>query len=280
MGQHGGVGQVGQVGSGGNGLGQVGGSGGVGGAGGNGLGQVGTTPKVEGPKLSSPKVDGPKVGEVGLPGLGQVQPGGGVKLPGIGSTNPGQLFEGDLDRLLDRSGGTFGQDDGATIRVGALHPSPFRFAAYLDRSQLAELGLPDVVNHLYGLPAEGFSTADVQRVLFGQPGVASTQRTPAACTPIRDSIVEFLTVFFELKGFTVYSALDGETGLNLAAHHRPAVILCDMRLGEMDGADVFRGALAGPAITPVFACACPVPSEFLAVTTTISRRPRSSGVNR
>jgi DNA-binding response OmpR family regulator len=63
-----------------------------------------------------------------------------------------------------------------------------------------------------------------------------------------DSIVEFLTVYFELKGFTVYAALDGEAGLDLAARHRPAVILCDMRLGDMDGAEVLQRLRSRPEL--------------------------------
>jgi hypothetical protein len=55
------------------------------------------------------------------------------------------------------------------LRVAAVHPSPFRFATYLDRTQLAELGPPDVVNQLYVLPANGATTTDVRRALIGTP---------------------------------------------------------------------------------------------------------------
>ncbi|HVM52927.1 MAG TPA: FtsX-like permease family protein [Acidimicrobiales bacterium] len=94
-----------------------------------------------------------------------------------------------------------------TMVVSAVHPSPFRFAAYLDRRQLSELGLPDVVNQLYALPAAGASTADVQRALFGQPGVASTQPITAASTVIRDSMEEFVAIFRVLELFILLLAL-------------------------------------------------------------------------
>jgi two-component system, chemotaxis family, response regulator PixG len=80
-----------------------------------------------------------------------------------------------------------------------------------------------------------------------------------------DSIVEFLTVYFEMKGFTVYAALDGEAGLDLATRHRPAVILCDMRLGDMDGAEVLqrlrsRPELAGAVV--IIASASSAPADI------------------
>lgn len=39
--------------------------------------------------------------------------------------------------------------------VAAIHPSPFGFTAYIDRSQLAAFGAPGVANAAYLLPAEG-----------------------------------------------------------------------------------------------------------------------------
>jgi chemotaxis family two-component system response regulator PixG len=80
-----------------------------------------------------------------------------------------------------------------------------------------------------------------------------------------DSIVEFLTVYFEMKGFTVYAALDGEAGLDLATRHRPADILCDMRLGDMDGAEVLqrlrsRPELAGAVV--IIASASSAPADI------------------
>jgi putative ABC transport system permease protein len=91
--------------------------------------------------------------------------------------------------------------------VSGVHPSPFRFAAYLDRSQLPALGLPDVVNQLYALPSAGASTGDVQRALFGQPGVASTQPITAASKVIRASMDEFVAIFRVLELFILLLAL-------------------------------------------------------------------------
>jgi hypothetical protein len=85
------------------------------------------------------------------------------------------------------------------VRVAAVHPSPFRFATYLDRTQLSELGLPDVVNQLYVLPAKGATTTDVQRALFETPGVASAQPVSTAGQVVKDSIDEFVGVLRVLE---------------------------------------------------------------------------------
>jgi putative ABC transport system permease protein len=91
--------------------------------------------------------------------------------------------------------------------VDAIHPNPFRFATYLDRVDLARLDLPDVANQLYVLPASGFSTSDVQRALFDQPAVASTQPVTAASKVIRDTMDEFVAIFRVLELFILLLAL-------------------------------------------------------------------------
>lgn len=48
---------------------------------------------------------------------------------------------------------------------------------------------------------------------------------------IRESVVEIL----ELSGYTVFSANNGKTGIELAIQHIPDVILCDISMPELDG---------------------------------------------
>lgn len=96
---------------------------------------------------------------------------------------------------------------GTQMRVGAIHPGPFRFATYLDRSELDRLGLPDVVNQLYVLPTTGSSTSDVQRALFDHGAVASTQPVTAASKAIKESMEEFVAVFRVLELFILLLAL-------------------------------------------------------------------------
>jgi putative ABC transport system permease protein len=93
------------------------------------------------------------------------------------------------------------------LAVGGIHPSPFRFATYLDRSELNHLGLPDVANQLYVLPSSGSSVSDVQRALFDQRAVASTQPVTAASKVIRESMDEFVAVFRVLELFILLLAL-------------------------------------------------------------------------
>lgn len=51
---------------------------------------------------------------------------------------------------------------------------------------------------------------------------------------IRDNAVELLA----LEGYDVIGAKDGKVGLEMVRLHRPAVILCDIMMPEMDGYQV------------------------------------------
>jgi len=93
------------------------------------------------------------------------------------------------------------------VRIAAVHPSPFRFNVYLDRSALESLELPDVSNLLYVVPSGGSSTADVQRQLFGLPLVASAQPVAATSEVVKDSIDEFVSVFRVLEAFMMALAM-------------------------------------------------------------------------
>jgi putative ABC transport system permease protein len=94
-----------------------------------------------------------------------------------------------------------------SLRVAAVHPSPYRFAAYVDRSQLPMFGVPDVVNQLYILPARGSTPQDVQRALFGRPAVASAQPVSATSKVVKDSLNDFVGIFRVLQLFILLLAL-------------------------------------------------------------------------
>jgi len=55
-----------------------------------------------------------------------------------------------------------------------------------------------------------------------------------------ESLVAFLAFFFEDRGYTVYTALDGTDGVTLAGRHHPTVIVTDMMMGEMHGFEVLQ----------------------------------------
>jgi putative ABC transport system permease protein len=93
------------------------------------------------------------------------------------------------------------------LTVSGIHPGPFRFNAYLDRSHLAMLGATGIVNELFVLPSAGHSTGDVQRALFDLDGVASVQPVSAVTKVIDDSLSEFTGVFRAIEGFILVLAL-------------------------------------------------------------------------
>jgi putative ABC transport system permease protein len=115
---------------------------------------------------------------------------------------------GDVVSLEHPTLGDDGMEKARTdVRIAAVQPSPFRFTAYLDRSQLALFGAPDVANQLYVLPAAGATSGDVQRALFGEPGIASAVPVSAASKVVKDSLDEFVGVFRVLEGFILLLAL-------------------------------------------------------------------------
>jgi putative ABC transport system permease protein len=93
------------------------------------------------------------------------------------------------------------------MEVAAVHPSPFRFNAYVDRSQLAAFGVPGLVNSLYVLPAPGQSVTDVERELFRQDGVASVQPVATSSKIVKDSLNDFTAVFRVLELFILLLAV-------------------------------------------------------------------------
>lgn len=64
---------------------------------------------------------------------------------------------------------------------------------------------------------------------------------------IRDSVKSFL----EDYGFQVIEACDGSVGLDLFAAEKPDLILCDLRMPEMDGLDVLSAVTVQSPDTPI-----------------------------
>jgi two-component system sensor histidine kinase/response regulator len=62
------------------------------------------------------------------------------------------------------------------------------------------------------------------------------------------SLVAFLAFLFEEQGFTVYTALDGDEGVTLAARHKPSVIISDMMMGHMHGFEVLQRIRSDPEL--------------------------------
>lgn len=64
-----------------------------------------------------------------------------------------------------------------------------------------------------------------------------------------ESIVEFLSFVLEDAGFTVYTALDGHAGVELALQHKPSVIICDLMMGQMHGFEVLQQIRSRPELS-------------------------------
>lgn len=61
-------------------------------------------------------------------------------------------------------------------------------------------------------------------------------------------ILEFMEYNLRKAGYEVFTAPDGAEGLRMAAEHRPHLILLDMMMPVMDGAETCRAIRADPAL--------------------------------
>jgi DNA-binding response OmpR family regulator len=64
-------------------------------------------------------------------------------------------------------------------------------------------------------------------------------------------IVKLLTLNFEMEGYTVISAADGERGLARARADRPDIVVLDVMMPRIGGLDVARMLKADPETTDV-----------------------------
>lgn len=61
-----------------------------------------------------------------------------------------------------------------------------------------------------------------------------------------EALVDLESLYFTDRGYTVYTALDGNVGVELALQHKPAAIICDLIMGEMHGFEVLRKLRTNP----------------------------------
>ncbi len=93
------------------------------------------------------------------------------------------------------------------VRVAGIHPNPYRFLAYLDRSHAGMLGLEGIINVVSVVPERGADTDALVRALFEQPGVASVEPVDAAAQRIRDLIGEMVDYLNVVRGAVLLLAL-------------------------------------------------------------------------
>jgi putative ABC transport system permease protein len=77
----------------------------------------------------------------------------------------------------------------------------------MDSSQAGLLGLAGQANAVSVLPARGLTEQDVQRALFGRPGVASVQPVAAETREIKQAVDEFTEVITVTQTVTLFLAL-------------------------------------------------------------------------
>lgn len=93
------------------------------------------------------------------------------------------------------------------IRVGGIDVLPTRAIAFMDVRHAGLMNLDGVVNRIVVVPRPGISTADVQRALFGLPGVTSVQPVSAFTDTIRKSLADRLGFLHVIEGAVLLLAL-------------------------------------------------------------------------
>jgi DNA-binding NarL/FixJ family response regulator len=71
-----------------------------------------------------------------------------------------------------------------------------------------------------------------------------------------DTMRELTATALELEGYSVHTAADGSTGVEMARRHRPDLILCDVMMPGIDGYEILATLRADSAL-------CHIPFIFL-----------------
>jgi len=80
------------------------------------------------------------------------------------------------------------------LRVAGTHANPLRALAYVPLSTRVTFGLDGFVNQVRLEPAEGTTPAELERRVFGQPGVRTARSVAATAQQVRDGIDEYLAL--------------------------------------------------------------------------------------
>ena len=80
------------------------------------------------------------------------------------------------------------------LPVGAVHPNPYRFLAFLDASHADLMDLAGIVNQVDVEPAPGTDPTELRRSLFALDGVGSVTPASETVTSIRATMDEFVGI--------------------------------------------------------------------------------------
>ena len=138
----------------------------------------------------------------------------------------------------------------SNMTVTGIHPGPFRFNAYLDRSMLDSFGVPAIANALYVLPSAGHTPDDVERELFHLEGVASAQPVAVTARILEDLLDDFTAIFQVLQIFVLFLAVliaYNATSINAdeRARERATLFAFGLRLRRVIGLETVEGVLIG-----------------------------------
>ena len=91
--------------------------------------------------------------------------------------------------------------------VTGIHANPIRTFAFLDLADTAQFGLQGVVNIVQAYPADDSTGSNVQRAVFGLPGVTSSQPVARISEAIDEALDQFLSFLFVTAGAVLILAL-------------------------------------------------------------------------
>jgi putative ABC transport system permease protein len=169
------------------------------------------------------------------------------------------------------------------MTVAGIHPSPFRFNAYIDRSQLEPFGLPGVANAAYLLPAPGATPDDVERELFTLPVISSVQPVAVSSQVVEDSLEDFTGIFRVLEVFILLLAMliaYNATSINAdeRARERATLFAFGLPVRRVLGLEIAEGLLIGLLGTMVGVATGVALSHWI-VTTTMSTTMPDMGLD-
>ena len=93
------------------------------------------------------------------------------------------------------------------LAVAGIHANPIRTFAFLDLADSERFGLGGVTNVVQAYPAADATRSDVQRAMFGLPGVTSSQPVARISEAIDEALDQFLSFLFVTAGFVLVLAL-------------------------------------------------------------------------
>ncbi len=91
--------------------------------------------------------------------------------------------------------------------VAGIHANPIRTFAFLDLADSERFGLQGVVNVVQAYPADDATRSDVQRAVFGLPGVTSSQPVARISEAIDEALDRFLSFLIVTAGAVLILAL-------------------------------------------------------------------------